>query len=91
MDSAQIIRDAVARVSDLRQQQAGDFALARSVQAVKTFQSHRFAGTYSDLLSGGTFQAAANFFLCELYCDTKLWSSAGPSETSVADSTIFMC
>ena len=69
MDSAQIIRDAVARVSDLRQQQAGDFALARSVQAVKTFQSHRFAGTYSDLLSGGTFQAAANFFLCELYCD----------------------
>ena len=69
MDSSQIIRDAVARVTELRNQQAADPALARSVQAIKTLQSRRFAGTYSDLLAGGTFQNAANFFLRELYCD----------------------
>ena len=69
MDSAQIIRNAVLRVTALRELQAADPALAARVQAVKTFQARRFAGTYADLLAGGSFQAAARFFLQELYCD----------------------
>lgn len=63
------IRSAVDQVSLLRQQCAGDAALADAVSAVKRLQSRRFAGTYADLLSGGQFEAAARFFLEELYSD----------------------
>lgn len=67
MDAAQIIRDAVARVALLRQVHAADPALGAAVHAVKVFQARRFAGTYADLLDGGTYRDAARFFLDELY------------------------
>lgn len=69
MEPAQIIRDAVARVSLLRQIYASNPALGARVKAVKAFQARRFAGTYADLLQGGSFQDAARFFLEELYSD----------------------
>jgi hypothetical protein len=69
MDSAQIIRDAVVRVSRLRQIHASDPDLAARVKAVKAFQGRRFAGTYADLLESGSYRDAAGFFLEELYSD----------------------
>lgn len=69
MEAAQIIRDAVARVSNLRRDCALDPTLAASVYAVKAFQARRFAGTYSDLLASDTYRHAARFFLVELYSD----------------------
>jgi hypothetical protein len=69
MEAAQIIRDAVARVSSLRSDCALDPELAAAVFAVKAFQARRFAGTYSDLLAGETYRHAARFFLLELYSD----------------------
>ena len=67
MEPAQQIRDAVAQVSQLRQDAAGDPVLGAAVAQVKRLQSRRFAGTYADLLGGGPYQAAAKFFLHELY------------------------
>lgn len=69
MDAAPRIRDAVARVTRLRQQSAAEPRLALAVQAIKRMQAQRFAGSYADLLAGGSFQAAARFFLDELYGD----------------------
>jgi hypothetical protein len=69
MDAAQIIRDAVTRVSQLRDIHVSDPELSARVTAVKAFQSHRFAGTYADLLGGGPYRDAARFFLEELYSD----------------------
>ncbi|MBP6484544.1 MAG: hypothetical protein KA254_07940, partial [Rhodoferax sp.] len=69
MDAAQTIRDAVTRVSLLRQIHTSDPDLARRVTAVKAFQAARFAGTYADLLQGGSYRDAARFFLEELYSD----------------------
>jgi hypothetical protein len=69
MEAAQIIRDAVGRVSYLRRVSAQDPALAAAVYAVKAFQARRFAGTYADLLAGDTYRNAARFFLVELYSD----------------------
>lgn len=69
MDAAQIIRDAVTRVSQLRDIHASDSELSARVTAVKAFQSSRFAGTYADLLGGGPYRDAARFFLEELYSD----------------------
>ena len=67
MEAANIIRDAVARVSLLRQTHRDSPELARMVGAVKAFQARRFAGTYADLLAAGQYRAAAQFFLEELY------------------------
>lgn len=69
MDAAQIIRDAVTRVSLLRQIHSSDPDLATRVKAVKAFQAARFACTYADLLQGGSYRDAARFFLDELYSD----------------------
>ncbi|MCJ0761699.1 FFLEELY motif protein [Variovorax terrae] len=69
MDAAQTIRHAVAEVSQLRQACLIQPALSNAVGEVKRFQSRRFAGTYADLLQGGPYQAAAGFFLDELYSD----------------------
>lgn len=69
MEPAQIIREAVTRVSLLRQIYASDPCLGARVKAVKAFQARRFAGTYADLLEGGSYQDAARFFLEELYSD----------------------
>lgn len=67
MEAANIIRDAVARVSLLRQTHQDSPQLARMVGTVKAFQARRFAGTYADLLKAGQYRPAALFFLDELY------------------------
>jgi hypothetical protein len=67
MEAAQIIRDAVTRVSLLRHACTTQPNLAANVQAIKSFQARRFSGTYADLLQGGSYQEAARFFLEELY------------------------
>ncbi len=69
MDAAQTIRDAVARVSCLRDMHARDPDLLDRVKAVKSYQATRFAGSYADLLEGGSYRDAARFFLEELYSD----------------------
>jgi hypothetical protein len=56
-------------VALLRQAVEGSSALGTAVGEVKRLQSRRFAGTYADLLAGGPYAAAAQFFLLELYGD----------------------
>jgi hypothetical protein len=69
MEAARDIRDAVARVTLLRQAIRARPELGTAVAQVKRFQSRRFAGTYADLLAGGPFAAPSRFFLEELYSD----------------------
>ncbi|MBG9388517.1 FFLEELY motif protein [Caenimonas aquaedulcis] len=69
MEAARQIRDAVARVSLLRQAFDQRPGLRDAVREVKRFQSRRFAGTYADLLRGGPHADASRFFLDELYSD----------------------
>lgn len=71
MEPALIIRDAIAEVQCLRQESESQQSLSAAVLAVKRFQSRRFAGTYQDLLTGGPHQAAAKFFLLELYSEAN--------------------
>jgi hypothetical protein len=67
MEAARTIREAVQVVSQLRQAQAREPELGRSVADVKRLQARRFAGLYADLLRDPTYSAAASFFLEELY------------------------
>lgn len=69
MKASEIIRDAVAHVTLLRQTIAGKPGLANAVSAVKQFQARRFEGTYFDLLHSEQYKPAANFFLQELYSE----------------------
>jgi hypothetical protein len=69
MEAARIIREAVARVSQLRATEASEPALRGAVFSIKALQARRFAGTYRDLLTSGPSAAAARFFLEELYSD----------------------
>lgn len=69
MDAAQTIRDAVSRVTDLRQAAESNPPLQAAILAVKRFQARRFALTYADLLKSTVYQGAARFFLEELYGD----------------------
>lgn len=69
MHAAKTIREAVARVSLLRQQGQANPALGDALRAAKLLQSRRFAGTYADLMAAGPYAAAARFFLEELYSD----------------------
>ena len=69
MDSAQLIRDAVTRVAQLRKQTAASPKLLAAVKTVKRFQSARFAKTYADILTIGPYVGATQFFLNELYSD----------------------
>ena len=69
MEAARAIRDAVAAVDRLRQAARGDARLQQALLDIKRLQSRRFAGTYADLLSGGTYAPAARFFLEELSGD----------------------
>lgn len=68
-DFAQQIHDALQTVAQLRQQHAGDPALARASAEVKRFQARRFQATYSDLLHSPRYKTATAFFLQELYGD----------------------
>lgn len=69
MEATNIIRDAVTRVSALRQSASDNPELALALSAVKRLQARRFAGTYVDLLHTDQYQPAALFFLEELYSD----------------------
>ena len=53
----------------LRQQRAGQPALAAANAAIKRFQAQRFQATYPDLLQSPRHRSAAHFFLHELYSD----------------------
>lgn len=67
MQTAEQIRQALAQVAQLRQQQAGDASLAQAVAQIKRIQSARFAHSYADIMHSGPAAAAARFFLLELY------------------------
>ena len=69
MNTAHIIRRAVADVERLREESRVLPDIGTAVTLVKRFQARRFAGTYADLLASGTYGAAARFFLEELYSD----------------------
>ena len=67
--TADQIHQALETVALLRQQRAGQPALAAANAAIKRFQAKRFQATYSDLLQSQRYQLAARFFLQELYSD----------------------
>src|SRR4051812_37051996 len=69
MEAATQIRQAVARVSLLRDAVNANPALGTALLQVKRFQSRRFAGTYGDLLAAQPYGPATRFFLEELYSD----------------------
>ena len=63
MEATKLIRDAVSRVTALRQSATDNPELARAISEVKRLQARRFAGTYFDLLQSEQYQPAALFFL----------------------------
>ncbi len=67
MDAAQTIRNAVDRVSLLRQEGQANPVLHSAIMEIKAFQAWRFSQTYADELKAGPYQGAAQFFLTELY------------------------
>ncbi|MDO8458806.1 MAG: hypothetical protein Q7T07_18035 [Burkholderiaceae bacterium] len=69
MHAKEIIRNAVARVDQLRQTAAATLGLASAVTEIKEFQARRFTGTYFDLLQTQQYKAATLFFLEELYSE----------------------
>lgn len=69
MDAVHTIREAVARVANLRALTAASPVHRDAIKAVKGFQARRFSGTYWDLLVSAEFAGAARFFLEELYSD----------------------
>lgn len=69
MEASRIIRDAVKRVTELRESASHSPGLADAVAAVKNLQARRFTGSYIDLLNSEQYKTAANFFLQELYSD----------------------
>ena len=64
---AERIIENLTTVSRLRALREADAELARRVLALKTYQAGRFELTYADLLASSRYQAAARFFLNELY------------------------
>ena len=64
---AQSILQHLQTVEQERQHRREEPALRDAVAAVKAFQRQRFAATYADLLVNARYQAAARFFLDELY------------------------
>ena len=69
MQATNIIRDAVKRVTLLRQTATANPALAQALSDIKQFQARRFAATYVDLLHSERYKPAALFFLDELYSE----------------------
>ncbi len=95
MHASEEIRNALARVAELRQLAAGQSPLARSLHTVKQFQARRFAGTYADLLADPVFAPSARFFLEELYSaqdysarDAQFARIAGAIERTFPDSVV---
>ncbi len=69
VEAAQTIRNAVARVTAMRQKTHANAPLLAATVAVKRFQALRFKATYGDLLRSVEYAAATRFFLDELYSD----------------------
>lgn len=69
MEATHTIRGTVAQVEQMRAKVAREPALAQALREVKRFQGQRFAASYGDLLESDQYQAAACFFLEELYSD----------------------
>ena len=67
MPEAEQIRAALARVAQLRATVAGRPPLRSALEALKRFQSRRFAATYADLAADRIHGPATAFFLEELY------------------------
>ncbi len=74
--TGQAILDQLHIVERLRRERESNPAQASRVAGVKAYQAKRFERTYADLLSSGRYQAAARFFLDELY---------GPQEFTARD------
>lgn len=68
-NAAESIRSAVAQVTALREAAHAQPGLDAAVLEVKRLQARRFSVTYADLMASGPYQAAARFFLEELYGD----------------------
>lgn len=95
MKASQEIREALARVAELRQAANQPGTLAQALQAVKYLQAQRFAGTYTDLLTHPRFSPSATFFLEELYSardysdrDAQFSRIAGTIERTFPESVI---
>jgi hypothetical protein len=69
MEPADIIRDAVASVAQLRLESAASPKLRNAIQTVKAFQANRFRISYADMLVSDAYGPATRFFLDELYSD----------------------
>lgn len=74
--AARDILDHLAAVERLRAERSANLALADRVTRLKSYQAQRFARTYTDMLQNPRYQAAARFFLDELY---------GPQEFGARD------
>ena len=61
MEASQRIRDAVARVSELRQLVSQSPSLSGALSDIKAMQARRFAATYKDLLESPVYAGCANF------------------------------
>jgi hypothetical protein len=95
MQASKEIRDALARVAELRQQASAQTALASALHSVKQWQARRFAATYADLLADPVFAPSARFFLEELYStqdysdrDAQFARIAGAIERSFPESVV---
>jgi hypothetical protein len=95
MNAALLIRDAVARVAQLRKIAASAPGLAQAVSDIKHFQARRFAGTYNDLLHSEHYKPAGLFFLEELYSnkdysrrDAQFVRMAGPLDKIFPQSVV---
>ena len=69
MDASKRIREAIDRVSELRQISSQKAGLSRALSEVKGWQAKRFSNTYMDLLASPVYSGCANFFLEELYSE----------------------
>lgn len=65
--TGQAILDQLGIVDRLRRGRASDATHAERVTAIKAYQARRFERSYADLLASPRYQAAARFFLEELY------------------------
>jgi hypothetical protein len=65
--TGQAILEQLDIVDQLRRGRTADPAHAARVTGIKAYQARRFERTYADLLANPRYQAAARFFLEELY------------------------
>ena len=66
VEAQQILANLEAVVGERRARNL-EHGLQERVQALKSFQHERFRQTYADLLAGGRYAGAAQFFLDDLY------------------------